>query len=71
MPDSGTCPHCDATLDIDMYGFGLECGDCGGKIEVFRDSDILLETKLETVRIMLPERVLSRIGILKKLIGWG
>lgn len=53
--DFCTCPDCRAELEINgLYGHNLECSECGCKLIVFRDSDIIVETPAGTIGISLP-----------------
>lgn len=50
------CPECKTELEINgLYGLGLKCSECNCRIDVFRDSDLILETKFGTIVVSLPE----------------
>lgn len=66
--DSCICPSCNAILDVDIYGHDLECSECYCKINVFRDTDLLLETELGTVGISLPKEEMSWLKTLMRFV---
>ena len=55
MSDSCICPHCDTTLDVEIYGHNLECSECLCPLAVFHDDDIRVETPVGVFWISLPE----------------
>ena len=44
MNDKGLCPYCLKDFDVEIYGYGLRCPFCRGKIDVFPDDTIFVTT---------------------------
>ena len=42
--DKATCPHCLKDFEAEIYGYGLRCPLCRGKIDVFPDDTIFVTT---------------------------
>jgi len=51
MSDTGICIHCGKEFEVTKYGFGLRCPLCKGKIDVFPDPEIFVETPMGTLGI--------------------
>ena len=51
MMDTGVCPYCKEKFDVDDYGFGFRCPECGGKIDIFTDDSIIVTLPFGTVGI--------------------
>lgn len=45
------CPYCKTVLDVEEYGYDLECSKCKGKLEVFPDTDIWINSKFGNIEI--------------------
>jgi|WetSurMetagenome_2_1015567.scaffolds.fasta_scaffold1083853_1 hypothetical protein len=41
-----TCPNCNKALEIEVYGFGVECSECGQGLDVFPDKSIRINSEL-------------------------
>lgn len=52
--DMCTCPGCGEELEVEEYGRGLRCSECGCRIDVFRDEDLLIDTPFGFFRVSLP-----------------
>ncbi len=61
MEEEIICPHCGSKLIVDEYGRGLECEICKGKIDVFPEPELWLNTTLGDVG-------LSGVSMLKDLL---
>ena len=49
--DKATCPHCENEFAATEYGYGLRCPLCRGKIDIFPDSEIFIETPFGMIGI--------------------
>ena len=56
MKDTCVCPACNIELDVGEYGYGMECSECGCKLDVFPNTSLFLETVLGTFGISIPEK---------------
>ncbi len=69
MKDTCICPKCGVLLDVSEYGRGLECSECGCKIDVFPDTDLYLETIFGVIGISFPKDWRNKLWLGMKLIG--
>jgi len=54
VKDTCVCPDCQTELEVNgLYGHNLKCSECGCKLIVFHDSDIIVETPLGTIGISM------------------
>ena len=54
MKDKIICPNCGEGLDVEVYGFGLECSECHQLLDVFPDKAIVVHTPFGKVVVELP-----------------
>ncbi len=68
--DKATCPHCEKEFDVKGYGYKQLCPLCGGKIDVFPNSDSFIETPWGTFGVQWKSKHLELVkGFLNTILG--
>ena len=65
MTDTCICPACRTELDVEIYGPNLRCSECGERIDVFMEPDVLVDTPVGTLGVKFPNgwKGLLKLGL--------